>query len=278
MALDKKLAFLGAGNMAEALIKGLLRAKMAEPGQITATGRRTDRLDELKASYGVVTTKDNVKAVEGADVVVLAVKPQAMSDLLDQIAPHIGPQQLLLSVAAGVPIAAMERKLGPAIRIVRSMPNTPALVGQGACAIAAGRHATEADLQVAKAIFDAVGLTVITEEYLLDAVTGLSGSGPAYIFLIIEALSDAGVKVGLPRRTAQALAAQTVAGSARLLIETGTHPGQLKDQVTSPGGTAIAGLHTLEAGGLRTTLINAVESATQRAKELGADFMKKGEK
>jgi pyrroline-5-carboxylate reductase len=131
---------------------------------------------------------------------------------------------------------------------------------------------------VAKAIFDAVGLTVITEEYLLDAVTGLSGSGPAYIFLIIEALSDAGVKVGLPRRTAQALAAQTVAGSARLLIETGTHPGQLKDQVTSPGGTAIAGLHTLEAGGLRTTLINAVESATQRAKELGADFMKKGEK
>jgi pyrroline-5-carboxylate reductase len=201
-----------------------------------------------------------------------------MSDLLDEVAPSIGPGQLVLSVAAGVPIAAMERKLGAGARIVRSMPNTPALVGQGAAAIAAGKHATGADLEVAKAIFDAVGLTVVTEEYLLDAVTGLSGSGPAYIFLIIEALSDAGVKVGLPRRTAQTLAAQTVAGSARLLIETGIHPGQLKDQVTSPGGTAIAGLHTLEAGGMRTTLINAVEAATGRARELGQDFMKKLDK
>jgi len=187
----------------------------------------------------------------------------------------IAAQHLVISVAAGVPIAAMERKLGAAARIVRSMPNTPALVGQGAAAIAAGTHATAADLETAKSIFDAVGTTCVVEEYLLDAVTGLSGSGPAYIFLIIEALSDAGVKVGLPRRTAQALAAQTVMGSARLLIETGIHPGQLKDQVTSPGGTAIAGLHTLEAGGLRTTLINAVEAATQRARELGAEFLKK---
>ena len=278
MGLGKQLVFLGGGNMAEALIRGLLRAKVAEPGQITATGRRSDRLDELKQLYGVQVTKDNARAASSGDVVVLSTKPQAMNELLDQVAPHIGAHQLVISVAAGVPIAALERKLGPAVRVIRSMPNTPALVGQGACAIAAGKHATEADLEVAKAIFDAVGLTVVTEEYLLDAVTGLSGSGPAYIFLMIEALSDAGVKVGLPRRTAQALAAQTVAGSARLLIETGTHPGQLKDQVTSPGGTAIAGLHTLEAGGLRTTLINAVESATQRAKELGQDFMKKLDK
>ncbi len=155
------------------------------------------------------------------------------------------------------------------------MPNTPALVGAGACALAKGEHATDADLETASSLFHAVGITTVVEESLLDAVTGLSGSGPAYVFLVIEALSDAGVKVGLPRYTALKLAAQTVLGSAKLLIETGAHPGQLKDQVTSPGGTAIAGLHTLEAGGLRTTLINAVEAATRRAKELGEQFLEK---
>jgi pyrroline-5-carboxylate reductase len=275
MGLGKKLAFLGGGNMAEALVRGLLRARTSEPGEIVVTGRRAERLEELGKQYGVGTSQDNVAAAKNAEVVVLAVKPQAMGELLEQVGPVIAAQHLVISIAAGVPIAAMERKLGAAARIVRSMPNTPALVGQGAAAIAAGTHATAADLETAKAIFDAVGMTVTVEEYLLDAVTGLSGSGPAYIFLIIEALADAGVKVGLPRRTAQALAAQTVSGSARLLIETGIHPGQLKDQVTSPGGTAIAGLHTLEAGGLRTTLINAVEVATGRARELGQEFLKK---
>jgi pyrroline-5-carboxylate reductase len=275
MALAKKLSFLGGGNMAEAMIRGMLRAGLSQGAEITVTGRRGERLEELGKLYGVHTTRDNVGAAKGADVIVLCVKPQAMAELLEEIAPVVTDKQLVLSVAAGVPIAAMSRKLGPSARIVRSMPNTPALVGQGACAIAGGQHATAADLDVAKQIFDAVGMTVVVEEYLLDAATGLSGSGPAYIFLIIEALSDAGVKVGLPRRTAQALAAQTVAGSARLLIETGIHPGQLKDQVTSPGGTAIAGLHTLEAGGLRTTLINAVEAATFRSRELGQEFLKK---
>ena len=275
MALSKKLAFLGGGNMAEAMVRGMLRAGLSQAAEITVTGRRGERLEELSKLYGVHTTRDNVAAAKAADVIVLSVKPQAMAELLEEIAPVVTDQQLVLSVAAGVPIAAMSRKLGASARIVRSMPNTPALVGQGACAIAGGQHATAADLDVAKQIFDAVGMTVVVEEYLLDAATGLSGSGPAYIFLIIEALSDAGVKVRLPRRTAQALAAQTVAGSARLLIETGIHPGQLKDQVTSPGGTAIAGLHTLEAGGLRTTLINAVEAATFRAKELGQEFLKK---
>ena len=178
-------------------------------------------------------------------------------------------------MAAGVPIAALERRLGAGARIIRTMPNTPSLVGAGACALSRGEHASEEDLAVASRIFQAVGITTVVEENLLDAVTGLSGSGPAYIFLIIEALSDAGVKVGLPRYTALKLAAQTVLGSAQLLIETGAHPGQLKDQVTSPGGTAIAGLHTLEAGGLRTTLINAVEAATRRARELGEQFLEK---
>jgi pyrroline-5-carboxylate reductase len=198
-----------------------------------------------------------------------------MDKVLDGVASAIDPRKLVISIAAGVPIAAIERKLGAGARIVRAMPNTPALVGAGACALSPGEHATEEDLELASALFQAVGTATVVEENLLDAVTGLSGSGPAYVFLVIEALSDAGVKVGLPRYTALKLASQTVLGAAKLLIETGAHPGQLKDQVTSPGGTAIAGLHTLEAGGLRTTLINAVEAATRRAKELGEQFLEK---
>jgi pyrroline-5-carboxylate reductase len=275
--LERTIAFLGAGNMAEALIKGLLRAGTARPESLLATARRPERLEGLGRTYGVRTTLDNLAAVREADVVVLAVKPQALDKVLVQVAPAAAPGKLFISVAAGVPIAAMERRLGVGARIIRTMPNTPSLVGAGACALAPGEHASEEDLAVASRIFQSVGSTTVVDENLLDAVTGLSGSGPAYIFLIIEALSDAGVKVGLPRYTALKLAAQTVLGSAQLLIETSAHPGQLKDQVTSPGGTAIAGLHTLEAGGLRTTLINAVEAATRRARELGEQFLEKSQ-
>lgn len=273
--LERTIAFLGAGNMAEALIKGLLRAGTARPENLIATGRRPERLEELHRAYGVRTTLDNLAAVREADVLILSVKPQVLDKVLIQVAPAVDSHKLVISVAAGVPIAAMERRLGAGARIIRTMPNTPSLVGAGACALAPGEHASEDDLAVATRIFQAVGTTTTVDESLLDAVTGLSGSGPAYIFLIIEALSDAGVKVGLPRYTALKLAAQTVLGSAQLLIETHAHPGQLKDQVTSPGGTAIAGLHTLEAGGLRTTLINAVEAATRRARELGEQFLEK---
>jgi pyrroline-5-carboxylate reductase len=276
--LNRTIAFLGAGNMAEALIRGLLRSNASEPGHIVATGRRPERLAELHTSYKVRTTEDNVQAAKDAEIVVLSVKPQAMNKLLTQVAPSIDSRKLVISVAAGVPIAAMERKLGTGARIIRAMPNTPALVGAGATALSAGEHATEEDMKTATAIFQAVGISQVVDENLLDAVTGLSGSGPAYIFLIIEALSDAGVKVGLPRYTALRLASQTVLGSAKLLMETGAHPGTLKDQVTSPGGTAIAGLHTLEAGGLRTTLMDAVEAATLRARELGAQFLAPPEK
>ena len=276
--LDRTIAFLGAGNMAEAIIKGLLRAGTALPESIIATGRRSERTEELKRAYGIRTTQDNLAAAREADIVVLSVKPQAMDKLVVQVAPALDQRKLIISVAAGVPIAALERRLGAGARIIRTMPNTPSLVGAGACALSRGEHASEEDLAVASRIFQAVGITTVVEENLLDAVTGLSGSGPAYIFLVIEALSDAGVKVGLPRYTALKLAAQTVLGSAQLLIETGAHPGSLKDQVTSPGGTAIAGLHTLEAGGLRTTLINAVEAATRRARELGEQFLEKSER
>jgi pyrroline-5-carboxylate reductase len=276
--LERTIAFLGTGNMAEAIIKGLLRAGTARPEGIIGTGRRTERLDELKRAYAIRTTTDNLAAAREADIIVLSVKPQAMDKLVVQVAPALDHRKLIISVAAGVPIAALERRLGAGARIIRTMPNTPSLVGAGACALARGEHASEEDLAVASRIFQAVGTTTVVEENLLDAVTGLSGSGPAYIFLVIEALSDAGVKVGLPRYTALKLAAQTVLGSAQLLIETNAHPGHLKDQVTSPGGTAIAGLHTLEAGGLRTTLINAVEAATRRAKELGEQFLEKSER
>jgi pyrroline-5-carboxylate reductase len=273
MPLGKTIAFLGAGNMAEALVKGLLRAGVASPQEILCTDRRAERGPELIQRYGVRFGQSNAAAAREAAIVLLSVKPQAMNKLLEEIAPALDASKLVISIAAGVPIAAIERKVGHGVRIVRTMPNTPALVGAGATALAAGEHATEADLAQARALFDAVGKTVVVDEPLLDAVTGLSGSGPAYVFLVIEALSDAGVKVGLARQQSQDLAAQTVLGSAKLLLETGEHPGRLKDQVTSPGGTAIAGLHTLEAGGLRTTLMNAVEAATRRSHELGKKFL-----
>lgn len=271
MKIDKKIAFLGAGNMAGALMKGLLRAGACEPGQIMATDVRPDRLEELRERHGIHTGADNAEAAAWADVVVLATKPQVFDRLLPQAAKAIRPGTLVVSVAAGVPVAAIESRFAKGTRVVRVMPNTPALVDAGATAIAGGTHAHDDDLQLVRQMFENVGVTVVLDESLLDTATGLSGSGPAFIFMIIEALSDAGVKGGLHRDQAQRLAAQTVLGAAKLLLETGEHPGRLKDMVTSPGGTAIAGLHTLEAGGLRTTLMNAVEAAAGRSRELGAE-------
>jgi pyrroline-5-carboxylate reductase len=262
------IGFIGAGNMAEALIRGLVQGGHVPAAQIFASGPRRERMDELASHYGIVTTTDNREVAKKAEILVLAVKPQILEKVARELVPEVHTGGLVISVAAGIDTAQLE-SLFPATRIVRSMPNTPAQVRAGATAICAGQHATEQDLALAKQLFDAVGITVALDESQLDAVTGLSGSGPAYIFLILEALADAGVKVGLSRRNAQRLAAQTVMGSAKLLLDTDEHPGKLKDMVTSPGGTAIAGLHTLEEGGLRTTLINAVETATKRAKELG---------
>ena len=274
--IEKSIGFIGAGNMAEAMIRGLLRGGHFAPSQITASGPREERMRELQDSYGIKATTDN-HAPAKAQIVVLSVKPQILSRVLDEVAKSISAEALVISIAAGVPVATIQERLARGARVVRAMPNTPALVDAGATAIARGEHARDSDLDDAKRIFDAVGITVTLEESQLDAVTGLSGSGPAYVFLILEALSDAGVKVGLSRRTAQLLAAQTVLGSAKLLLETNEHPGRLKDMVTSPGGTAITGLHTLEEGGIRTTLMNAVEAATKRSKELGDALLKRGE-
>jgi pyrroline-5-carboxylate reductase len=271
--IRETIAFLGAGNMAGALIRGLLHAKACAPEQLVATDVREERLEQLRTQFGVRTTTDNAAAAHDADVVVLATKPQVFDRLLTQIAGAVRPETLVVSIAAGVPAAAIEARLPAATRVVRTMPNTPAIVEAGA--IAAGTHATPADLALVRRIFSSVGVVAQLDESLMDAATGLSGSGPAYIFLVIEALADAGVKVGLHRDNAQLLAAQTVLGAAKLLIDTGEHPGRLKDQVTSPGGTAIAGLHTLESGGLRKTLIDAVEAATLRAAQLGEQMERK---
>lgn len=274
MSLNKRIAFVGAGNMAEAMIRGLLRGGECVASEIAASSPRDERIKELSDRFEIRTSTDNRAVLDGADIVIFSVKPQILGRVLEQVSSVVPENALTISIAAGVPIAAIESRLREGTRVVRAMPNTPALVDAGATAIAAGIHANEADLTDAKRIFDAVGITVVLDESLLDAVTGLSGSGPAYIFLILEALSDAGVKVGLSRRTAQLLAAQTVLGSAKLLIETNEHPGRLKDMVTSPGGTAITGLHTLEHGGVRTTLMDAVEAATRRSQELGKAFGK----
>lgn len=272
--IDRTIGFIGAGNMAEALIRGLLRGNDFAPQQISASGPREERMAELREKYGVHATTDNSVPAK-AQIVVLSVKPQILNRVLQEVGPLISPDALVISIAAGVPVKAIQARLASGTRVIRSMPNTPALVDAGATAIAGGEHARPSDLEDAKRIFDAVGLTVILEESQLDAVTGLSGSGPAYVFLILEALSDAGVKVGLSRRTAQLLAGQTLLGSAKLQLETNEHPGMLKDMVTSPGGTAITGLHTLEHGGVRTTLMNAVEAATRRSRELGQALLDK---
>jgi pyrroline-5-carboxylate reductase len=265
---DKRIGFLGGGNMGEALIRGLTKTGLVPAEHVLVADVLADRLEELRRLYGVLVAADNVTVVRRADVVILAVKPQILREVLEEIAPAT-PGKLLVSVAAGVATGEIRRHVPPGTRLIRVMPNTPALVLEGATAIARAAGLADGDLDTARQIFEAVGRAVVLDEEMMDAVTGLSGSGPAYIALIVEALADGGVRVGLDRKTAMTLAMQTVLGAARLLLDTGMHPGQLKDMVSSPGGTTIAGIHTLEAGGLRRTLIDAVERATQRSRELG---------
>jgi pyrroline-5-carboxylate reductase len=273
--IDKKLCFLGCGNMGEALVSGLVQSGSAQPPNIICTDVRLERLEELRARYGIRTTPNNVEAVAQSEVVIYAVKPQLMAEVLKETADQLDMSKLIISIAAGVPLRAIESLLHKELRLIRVMPNIAASVKESATALSAGKHAKKEDVELAMAIFNSVGKAVfLRENYLMDAITGLSGSGPAYIFIIVDALADAGVKMGLSRKDSQFLAAQTVMGAAKMLMETGEHPGQLKDRVTSPGGTAIAGIHTLEKGGLRTTLINAVEAATLRSKELGEMMIK----
>jgi len=269
MAHQKRLAFIGGGNMAEALLRGILTANRMQAVEILATDVRDERLAYLQTTYGIGVSSDNAAAARQAETVLLAVKPQNMDRVLAELKGAVGEAQLLISIAAGIATATIAAYFPHPVRVVRVMPNTPALVLEGMSAVSGGRYATPQDFEMAQRLFEAVGKVVVVDESLMDAITGLSGSGPAYVFLMIDALADAGVKMGLPRDVSLALAAQTVRGAARLVLETGKHPGELKDMVTSPGGTTIAGLHALEQGGVRASLINAVEAATRRSRELG---------
>ena len=265
----KKVGFIGSGNMGEALIKGLTTANVVPAEMVWASDVRIERLKELDRLYGIQLAPDNLELVRQSDVVIMAVKPQIMTPVLKEIAPVLTRRKLMISIAAGVSTATIRAALGKDARLIRVMPNTPALVLEGVTALAKADGLEADDMDVAGEIFSAVGRVVVLDEYLMDAVTGLSGSGPAYVAVVIESLADGGVKMGLDRITAMTLATQTVLGAAKLLLETGLHPGALKDMVSSPGGTSIAGIAALEEGGIRTTFIQAVERATQRSKELG---------
>ena len=269
-ASEVTIGFVGTGRMATALATGFVRDTVGADricGVDPVDASRTVFADAVGPNASVAAAADD--NLKNADVVFLAVKPQIMESVLKELSPQLQANQLVVSIAAGIRIATLESWLPPGIRVIRVMPNTPCLVGEGASAVSRGTHATEGDSQLVVDLLSSVGIVESVPEKLLDAVTGLSGSGPAYVFQMIEALSDGGVKTGLPRDVATRLAAQTLLGAARMVLQTGDHPGVLKDAVTSPGGTTIAGLHELELGGLRAALMNAVEGATRRSIELG---------
>ena len=271
MLEGRKMAVIGGGKMGSVIIHGIVSRALISARDVTVSDVAKARLVELSERYGVQTTEDNATAVRWSDIVILAVKPQTMAEVLSELSGIIDETKVVISIAAGISTHFIESRLSKGVRVIRVMPNTPALIGEGISAISAGAHATAGDLSLARAVFSSVGMTVDVREDLMDAVTGLSGSGPAYAFVIIEALTDAGVQMGLSRDVSLLLSAQTILGAARLCLQGDKHPAELKDMVTSPGGTTIAGLRALEEGKLRATLMAAVEAATQRSRQLGGN-------
>jgi pyrroline-5-carboxylate reductase len=269
MIANLKVGFIGAGKMATALARGFMRAGLVESDAISASDVSPAALASFVREAGGRAMESNAAVADAAEVLFIAVKPAQVAGVLQEIAPHLSRRHLVVSIAAGVPLARLQAGVPEGTRVVRVMPNTPAVVGAAASAYALGAHATVADGELVQKLLAALGFACQVPESLLDAVTGLSGSGPAYIYLVIEALSDGGVAAGLPREVATRLAAQTVLGAARMVMETGQHPGVLKDQVTSPGGTTIEGLHELENAGVRAAFISAVRAATEKSRQLG---------
>lgn len=265
----RHIGFIGAGKMATALAKGFISAGCCTHEAIIASDVVPAARDHFTAETRSPAVVGNQDVVSRSEILFLAVKPQNMAAVLAELKPLLTPQHLVISIAAGITLATMEAALGSGQRVIRVMPNTPCLVNLSASGYALGSAATADDEKTIERLLAAVGLSFKVPEHLLNAVTGLSGSGPAFVYVMIEALSDGGVRMGLPRDVATKLAAQTLMGAAKMVLETGSHPGELKDAVTSPGGTTIAGLHALERGGLRASLMNAVEAATQRAIDLG---------
>jgi pyrroline-5-carboxylate reductase len=268
--LQKNMVLIGGGNMGTALLRGILKAKLTAPQRITVVDVHAGKLEELKKTYRVHTASEPTAAVAKANLIILAVKPQTLSGVLDRIRDVVRPEQLIISIVAGVRSTVIRDRLGKQNPVIRVMPNTAATVDAAASALSGCEPAGPEHFRVAEAIFGAVGEVVMVEEQHLDAVTGLSGSGPAYIYMVIEALCDGGVKMGLPREIAMKLATQTVLGAAKLVKETGQHPATLRDQVTTPGGTTISAIHELEERGLRAMLISAVETGTERSRRLNA--------
>ncbi len=265
-----RVAVLGAGKMGGILLQAFLKQKLFAPEQIRATVAHAERALALSTQWGVEVTTDNLEAARQSDLILLGVKPFQAADLVAEIRPALSPAKTLISFAASVKTRTLEEAAGMEIGVIRAMPNTPSALGAGAAGLCRGRYVRAEQMELAQRIFQTVGRTVVVDEKQMDAVTGLSASGPAYIYIIIEALAEAGVKVGLPRETATQLAAQTVFGAAKMVLETGYHPALLKDAVTTPAGCTIDGILELEEGGLRVTLIKAVMRATERAKELAA--------
>jgi pyrroline-5-carboxylate reductase len=266
--LEKNLAVLGTGKLGSILLRAYLKQGMFTPKHVTATVRHEEKAAKLAKELGVRVTNDNRKAVKDADIVLLGVKPQVVGDVLKEIAGDLGQDTLIISVAASVPTTYIEQRVGEKVAVIRAMPNTCSIVGCGMTGICRGAHASAENLEVARAMFDAVGRTVVVDEKNMDAVTGLSASGPAFAYIILESFAEAGVKVGLPRDISTLLAAQMMKGAASVVLETGDHPALLKDSVTTPAGCTIDGIMELEEGKLRVTLIKAVVKATQRAGEL----------
>jgi pyrroline-5-carboxylate reductase len=266
--IDKKLAVLGTGKLGSILLRAYLKQGLFNPKKVTATVRHEEKAAALSKELGVNVATDNRKAARGADIILLGVKPQVVGEVLKEIAPELSKESLIISVAASVPTSYIEQRAGEKVPVIRAMPNTCSTVGCGMTGICKGGHVSAEHLEIAKSLFNAVGRTVVVDEKNMDAVTGLSASGPAFAYIILESLAEAGVKVGLPRDIATLLAAQTMKGSASVVLETGDHPALLKDAVTTPAGCTIDGIMELEEGKLRVTLIKAVVKATQRAGEL----------
>jgi len=264
----QRLAILGLGKMGSILLQAFCSQNVAKPENIVATVNHAERVDSLAAKYGVRVTTDNRSAVKDVDVILLCVKPQTLGEVVEEIKQELREDQLVISIAASVPTSYIEQRIPANIAVVRAMPNTPSRVGAGMTAFCPGKHVKPSDVEIVHRLFDTVGETIRVDEKHMDAVTGLSASGPAYIFMILESLAEGGVKVGLPRDVAMKLAGQTVLGSAKMMLETGDHPALLKDAVATPAGCTVDGILELEEGGLRVTLIKAVVKASQRAKEL----------